>query len=469
MVPLDLLAHGYVEEEHIVTGSAHRYADGLVVDGGPYPYTTRILVRRPVEADSGVSYVSILNASQGYDIEDDWRRAWDWLITHRHTYVAVTLKPLSVEALRTFSPTRYGTLSWQVDRAPHRPPVAAGPGWDPFQVVVGAEEGLAWDILVDLAALVREPGLLPGGSRRVFLMGQSQSGAYVNTFAAQVHPRRRRTDGGPLYDGYLAGVASIMTRPLRQGTGGVTTWQVGPAPDIDVPVIVVTAEGDVDLFTAATVGIPQPQGADRLPVPAADPFARGLGDGPLRRHYQVAGTPHSDARSPVILRDGDVVRAGRLPRLRTQELVDRLNPLPLEPIVTGALANLLRWVDAGIEAPPSAYFDRTDGVPRVDEYGNLCGGIRFGLVEHPLATFRGASAEDHVYGGIELLGRFEVTSRYGDLATYLAACQSVDDAWEAAGYLEPVGRRLLERVAEELWNRVTTGAQALWSTPQSVQ
>ncbi len=466
VVPLDLASHDYVEEEYFLSGRAHRYGAGLAVDGGPFPYTTRVLVRRPSEAPSGVTYVSVLNASQGYDIDDDWRRAWDWLIENRHTYVAVTLKPISIEALRTFNPTRYRDLSWQIDGRPHRFPVTAAQGWDPFQIVRGCEEGLAWDILVDVARWVRSPAFAPGGSRRVFLVGQSQSGTYVNTFAARIHRAKRRPDGGPWYDGYLAGVASVLTRPLQQVAHGQPTWRVGPVPDLDVPVLVVSCDGDLDLFTVSNADSPQAQGADRLPVPGPDPFAIGIGDGPLRRHYQVAGTPHSDARSPALAREDDIVRAGRQPAVRTQELVDRLNPVPLEPVITGALAALLRWVDDGVPAPPSVYFDRSELVPKLDEFGNLMGGLRLGLVAHPLATFHGASAENPTYGGLELFGSYDVRSRFPDLTAYLAACAEVDDALERAGYLEPVGRRLLRKVAAELWSRVVDGAPALWATPQ---
>lgn len=465
VVPLDLASFGYLEEEYFLSGSAHRYAEGLVPDGGPHPYTTRLVVRRPVEAPSGATFVSIFNASLGYDMEDDWRRAWDWLIENRHTYVGVTLKPISIEALRTFNPARYSSLGFEVEGQRPRPAVTASIGWDPWQVVPGCEEGLAWDVLVDLAGLARDPGIVPGGSRRVFLTGQSQSGVYVNTFAAHVHNHRRRGDGGPLFDGYLAGVASVLTRPLWQEPGGVETWRVGPTPELDVPLIAVTADGDLDLY-ALSKPTAYPRTGNPLPDPSPDPYARGLGDGPLRRQYQVAGAPHSDARSPVIPDDRDIVRAGRLPRNRTQELVQRLNPMPLEPVMTGAFAALLRWVDEGIPAPPSTWFDQHDGLPYVNEYGITAGGLRLGLVEHPLGTYHGAAAEDAKYGGAELFGSYDVTRRFRDLEAHLAACEAVDDALEAAGYLEPVGRRLLRRVSTELWARVVGGAPAHWATPQ---
>ena len=90
-----------------------------VCTGPPYqrkllPYTTRVLLRRPgVATADSTAWVSILNASQGYDIEDDWRRAWDDVIIGRgDTYVAVTAKPINADALQVFDPVRYDSVKW---------------------------------------------------------------------------------------------------------------------------------------------------------------------------------------------------------------------------------------------------------------------------------------------------------------------------------------------------------------------
>src|SRR3954463_4933438 len=51
--PQDLAAHGYVEEESLVSGTANVYDGGA--DGKPVvrtpdaPYTTRVIVRRPIK------------------------------------------------------------------------------------------------------------------------------------------------------------------------------------------------------------------------------------------------------------------------------------------------------------------------------------------------------------------------------------------------------------------------------------
>nr|WP_164998867.1 alpha/beta hydrolase domain-containing protein [Trueperella pyogenes] len=130
--PLDLDAYGFVEEEYFLSGTANVYAfDGheIHIEESGLPYTTRVLVRRPADSDPDVAWVSILNASQGYDIEDDWRRAWNYIISRRLAYVAITAKPIQISALQTFDAMRYkdlyfGGLPEQVD--------AQKPGWNPF-------------------------------------------------------------------------------------------------------------------------------------------------------------------------------------------------------------------------------------------------------------------------------------------------------------------------------------------------
>jgi hypothetical protein len=88
---LDLASKGHVEEEYSASGTANRYrmnftsTDGAggtagqpddplataeVVDAG-HPYTTRILVRRPTDADSfsGIVIVEWFNVSLGQDVD----------------------------------------------------------------------------------------------------------------------------------------------------------------------------------------------------------------------------------------------------------------------------------------------------------------------------------------------------------------------------------------------------------------
>lgn len=445
--PFDLMSFGYVEEEYLLSGAAGTYeAEGVRSarpTGAQLPYCTRVLVRRPVSAPSGVAWLSILNASQGYDIEDDWRRAWDYIIANRQTYVALSAKPISADALVNFDRERYSALDW----GGPLPGLIAEPGWDPFQVLPGSQEGLAWDVIAQCAGWLRS-GVSFAAPRRIFLMGQSQSGIYTNTYLTFFHDLLRREDGGPLFDGYLPGVASVLCRPLVQDpdASGFSPVLVPPA-DVDVPVIAVTCEGDTALFTNET--------AHFL-----------AGDGPLRRHWQVAGAPHSDARSRVIPANGEILRARRLPRVMDADFLARLNVLPLEPVITASMKAIVDWVELGVPAAPSVFFAAQADRLLETRGGNRRGGIRLGLLAEPLARFVGAASDNPVLGELSLLPRTEVLSRFSNLTEYLAACDAVDDVLESLGYLEPHGRTLLHRVADELWRRVVLGESPLPVTPQ---
>ena len=65
-----------------------------------------------------------------------------------------------------------------------------------------------------------------------------------------------------------------------------------------------------------------------------------------------------------------------------------------------------------------------------------------------------------------LHARESILKRFASFEDYRAACDEVDDALEKAGYLEPVGRRLLHAVERELWERAVEGAPAPLSSPQ---
>ncbi|NVN00750.1 alpha/beta hydrolase domain-containing protein [Arthrobacter sp. SDTb3-6] len=451
--PVDLAGWGYVEEEYFVSGNANVYsADGAgrpQIDAAGIPYVNRLLVRRPADAAtaSGVVWVDILNASNGFDVEDHWRRAWSHWMGRGDTYVGVTSKPINVDALKNFDPERYGELSWDLPDAVARPALNAvdDGSWNPFQELPGAEEGLAWDIFTQLGTLLRSPaghaitGL--GGPRLLFLIGQSQSAIYLNTWIYAFHEQASLANGGRLFDGYLATVGAALVRPLRQGNGDAAATPFAtterPLPDLDVPHITVTSEGDVALLGAGT----------RLVEP-------GYLDGPLRRHYMVAGTPHTDLRSTVLPAGGEILRAGRLPRTMDGAFLEALNLFPLEPAIIAAMDALVAWAGEGQAAPASAHFDTApDGSLLRDADGNVQGGLRFGLMAHPLATFTG-SDEGEVYGTMSLFDADRVRARYASLGDYLSAVAGHDEALRAAGYLNDDGARQLRGVAQELWNRL---------------
>ena len=468
--PLDLASYGYVEEEYFLSGTANVYGftpeedTRIIVEKEGIPYCTRVLVRRPAKESSPTAWVSILNASQGYDIEDDWRRAWDYLMDKRHTYVAVTAKPIQISALHTFDPERYRQLNWggkprQID--------AAEPGWNPFMQLDECEEGLAWDVIAQVSAWLRSSNS-PVSLERVFLIGQSQSSVYTNTYLTYFHNLLRLADDAPTYDGYAPGVGSVFVKAINQHKSGIppqmlsgvdldapgtgekqaafVPYLVEPA-QLDVPIISTSSEADVSLF-------------------GAGPESFRLGDGPLRRHWHVKRSPHSDARSRVIPQNSEVVKAKRRPRQMDTAFLESLSALPIEPIITGSMAAVEKWAAEGVPAAPSTWFDAENGQWVKDGAGLLSGGIELGLLAHPIADFLPGAPENPVYGLMTLHPRESILKRFSSFEGYRAACDEVDDALEKAGYLEPVGRRLLHAVERELWERAVEGAPAPLSSPQ---
>lgn len=447
--PLDLQAFGYVEEEYLLSGNARVYEKDQgslrVVD--TQEYCTRVLVRRPTENPSSTAWVSILNASQGYDIEDDWRRAWDYMIANRDTYVGVSSKPIQSSALKSFNPNRYESLNW--GGSPHE--ITAAPSWNPFQTLEESEEGLIWDILASTSSWLRSGSDFQAPSH-LFMMGQSQSAIYTNTYLSFIHPHLRLDGGEPTYDGYLPGVGATFTRALHQNEAVDRTYaidggfipQLTETKDIDVPVIRISSEGDIHLF---------PRGEN--------PFIAG--DGTLSRHWNIAGSPHSDPRSRVIPENSEVVKASRLPRVMDQAYLESISVLPIEPFITASMTAIRAWALEGKPAPASSFFDSLSASSSVPADG----GIILGLLAHPLADFQGA-AENPVIGSMKLHSASSVLEKFPTFKDYQDACDLIDDQLEAAGYLEPHGRGLLHAIEQELWDRCVNGAPASRFTPQSV-
>lgn len=175
---------------------------------------------------------------------------------------------------------------------------------------------------------------------------------------------------------------------------------------------------------------------------------------PNRRHYQVPGTPHADLLSPVIPADEEVLRSGRLPRVMTPEFIAALNIYPLEPTIIAGTEALIRWIEDGVEAPASLWFDIEGGALVRDEHGNATGGVRYGLIDHPLGTYIGAVGPGQVFGSMDLISAEEFAATYGTRQDYLALIQEANDAQLEAGYLTEDGADKFLQVANELLDRI---------------
>jgi hypothetical protein len=419
-IPQDLSKFDYVEEEYFVSGLANIYdfdGDGkITLKAADAPYTTRILVRRPASPHefSGNIIVELLNPTARYDLDIQWQFSSDYFLAHKDVWVGVTVKPVTVEALKTFDPKRYAPLSMANPLPPDKTcpnPVSLLPDSTP-----ATENGLVWDILSQLGALlkstspknplhgfdvnpvrnssgplnpaVEQRGIISNGVKRVFATGYSQTAGYLVPYINFIRPLPTAAldSGKPVYDGYLIGDGDGLPISINQCSAslkpGDPRFVIQPRPE---PVISV--------------------GTQTLLVPGVL-ARRGDSDSPADRYrrYEIPGASHISKRGMVYFPSpADVARAGvpQLPPACTEIDTFGLTDFPLEYFMNGAFANLDAWVRSGT-VPPKTPWIKVKNVPgapvpmaELDQYGNAAGGVPVPYIEVPIATYyaRSTSAD----------------------------------------------------------------------------
>lgn len=384
---LDLASLGWVEEEFFLSGTARAFtasaplgSDGkwtAAPNGPTAPYTTRILVRRPIEKRefNGTVVVEWLNVSGGLDAAPDWtfvqtllrREGFAWVgVSAQFQGVAGTGGPLGLSlALKTVNPQRYGPLSH--------------PG-----------DSFSYDIYSQVAAALRSPNgpapLGPLKPRRIIAIGESQSAFRLTTYVNAVHPTAN------VYDGFLVHSRGAGSAPLSQAPQAAI-----PAPssvhvrdDVDVPTMIFQAETDLVLLGYF---------ADRQP------------DAGNVRLWEVAGTAHDDTYG-LSVGPGD---AGRGAADTTYdppvtsifgvfECDAPINAGPQHYVLNAALWRLNRWVRTGrVRGGSAPRLAITPGSPPVierDAFGNAFGGIRTPAVDVPVATHSGLGQTGSAFCGL---------------------------------------------------------------------
>jgi hypothetical protein len=403
--PQDLSDHGYVEEEYLVSGRANVYdwdANGKAVVRTPRaPYVTRMIVRRPIKRTrmSGTVVVEPLNPSNLFDLNIGWALSGDQFMRNGDVWVGFTSKPVAIQALKTFDPKRYRSLSWE-----NPLPLDDPRNCTNIQTIVdppavrsrATEDGLVWDIFSQIGAWARSTddsnplahgrGQRRGtGVDRVYGFGYSQTGSMLGTYINAIRPRVEAGGGKRIFDGYFVGVAGgafVGVSPLNQCT---------PVPplgdprrslrDAGVPVIQMMSQSDY------LIGI-----ASRQPDSSTPPD--------LYRHYEMAGAAHATPDELYFsARPEDIEQAGRaVPPMSCNE--GPRSRFPSRIFVDAALQNIDLWSRDGLPAPPGRDITLdSNGQPEVDDFGNVLGGLRSPYLDVPTSTWR-ASATGASFCGI---------------------------------------------------------------------
>ncbi|MBS4752791.1 hypothetical protein KG112_08235 [Nocardioides sp. zg-ZUI104] len=402
----DLAAAGWAETEHAASGTVQ-----ALPGEAEAPFATRVVVRRPVDAPfSGTLVVEWLNVSSGSDAAPDWTYLGEELVRRGHAWAGVSAQHVGVEGggalvavagagvqgLKGSDPERYGDLHHPGDAWAHgiftavaRALADARPG-DPL-------EGLDVD--------------------KVLAIGESQSAYLLTTYVNQVQPRTRAFDGFLIHSrgdiaAPLGPVGAGIDLTAARAAGGASGGAEPITDDLEVPVLVVQAEGDL---------------LGRLNyLPARQP------DGPLLRVWEVAGSAHAD-----LVQIGEFESFLGCP--------DPVNRGQQTYVVRAALRHLEAWARGGAAAPSAEPIEVAEGAFVLDEVGNARGGVRTPVVDAPVEVLSGvASPGASVI--CELFGRTvalppEVRDRlWPTHEDYLAAYTAATDAAIAAGFVLPEDR-----------------------------
>ena len=412
---------------------------------GKQDYTNRVFVYMPEDPSefNGVVFVDILNASSKVDLPDIWRRSYDYFMRNGYAYVGITSKYCNVESLKRFDAKRYENLKWgdkglnEKDR-----------------------NGLFWDMLGQLGVMLKTPNseLLGGETAdKVFLMGQSQSGFYVNTYvncfgqanAVGMDYDKDTGDGNPVFDGFVNVVGAYADTDLSSH-GASRSF---PTP-YDSPVPYILLEGENDYSSC---------------VKSNPDYIKEDGDEPgvdMYRHYVVAGGAHSSKIFPPDMTDEIQIQAGRpagnYPPMKMDAETDRPNAntdLNMDSYVNSVFANLIEWVD-GSDMPEGFTVEDVNLDSR-DAYGNLTEGIVPPQISVPVAKYYGGvNGKTSTDGGsMVYLSQEELKELYTDYEDYRSQYESSLDEAIAEGYLIEEERDRMMSIAE---NQPVLGHRPAW-------
>jgi hypothetical protein len=309
-----------------------------------------------------------------------WGESYDYFLAHGDAWVGITVRPSSGIALKTYNPVRYAPLSFANPLPLNE--TCPNPGCYPTPSSPLTEDGLAWDMLSHVGALMKSnaPSGPLAGYNVKYVYASGATGGDLTAYVAAIHPLATLDNGRTIYDGYVI--------KCTGSPGCINQCEPKLSPDdprcklhANVPVIRVMTQGDI-LGTGY-----HPDWAYLQRRPDSDE------PGDRFRLYEVAGSYVGDKYPPLCGPcEEDVVAAGKPwkgPFMVSGEVPEY--EFPFHYILNGAFANLDRWVRKGVPPPRAERLAVTGEYPNVafvlDDYGNVKGGVRTPYVDVPIATY----------------------------------------------------------------------------------
>jgi Alpha/beta hydrolase domain len=446
LIPVNLQARGYVEEELRVSGNANVYewqqgsgqAAVVARQAAKTPYSTRILVRRPLDVAkfSGRVVVELLNPTGAYDMAPLWGYSWEYFLRRGDIWVGVTVKPIAGKALQRFDSVRYAGLTFAFKQPATCAEMASSA--DNFN---DAENGLAWDLIAQVGALLRssskENPLLKYDLRRLVVAGYSQTGGYIATYAQRFHRQWRLGDDKPVFDAYVNAT----------GTQAMPINQCDPSPQG-----AIANDGGWSDDAVALVEIMTQSELSREPKTTAS--------GDSYRLYEIPGAVHWGSFAAGQPANADLSIAG-VPVPGALPCRDPASDYQAKFALNAIWQQLDERMLAKVPMTGSAMIARdSGGQAQADEFGNAKGGWRVPVVDEPVTQFLATNTakDEQPFSRVicQLVGTSKKSSvdqlkkRYGTRIAYLRRL-------DAAIELAVRERRLLREDAPALKSSVMTG------------
>jgi hypothetical protein len=354
---IDLASYGYVEEEFFVSGHANVYQYDaqlrVEVRTPDVPYTSRILVRRPLNKHKFSGNVQVEFNHPQYGFSSILSFAGTRLLRNGDASVSITTRrsngpAIAISAIEVltqlFNPQRYAAINFP-------------------------EDGLNWDLILQVGRLLKSDApqnpLAGYGVERLYACGYSGGGALVQFIHNEFQALAHLPSGATIFDAYLVGEPSGYPSIYR---GAASLPPSDPRPKIVIP----TGIPKIELHTRST------------------PLAPSDSDDPNNRYckFEVAGLNHT----PNPITDGTVgyhlCKTGYPYPLSCDRSTCTMPnyDIQLGDYVALTWYYLDVWSRDGI-APPHAPVL----IAGTDEYGNPLGGIRSPYLEVPIATYYAAT------------------------------------------------------------------------------
>jgi hypothetical protein len=422
-LPNVLASHDYVEQEFSAAGTAHAFRATTAPSDGKWsiaptssaPYRTRILVRRPANAKnfSGTVIVEWMNESAGESAPD-----WDYLnpeiMNAGDAWVGVSAQSLGVDGGKSLltGGEVTGTVQGLTEQEPQRYGSLHQPG-----------DKYSFDIYDQIAFGLRDSASTALGPLRphhILAVGESQSAAYLTTFADALEPHDYP------YDGIFIHSRGVSGAPLSGATITASAAQKPLLIRTDLRVPVFMSETQTDMIMLGYAPAQQPN-TDRI------------------RTWEIAGTSHAD----IYEVGGNASVLG---------CTTSINTGPQHVVVQAAFADFSRWVLSGKPPPEPAPFKLASTKPPTlafDARGNVLGGVRTPAVDVPVSTLTGSAPAGtsticSLFGTTTLFTPQELTSLYGSQTTYLSKYTADLDKAIADRYLLPSERQELLAQANQV-------------------